>query len=76
MNEDEKLLTLQQTIDYLQIGKTTIYRWMDEKRIRALKVGNGIRFYEKDVKALVTVRNEQYCMEPDGIKRDSKAKFD
>jgi excisionase family DNA binding protein len=74
MNEDEKLLTMNEAIEYLKVSRATLYRWIADKHVQAFKVGNGVRFYEKDVRALVTVRNEQDSMRRGGIQRDKGRK--
>lgn len=43
----EKLLTLEQVADYLNVDKFTVYRLLAEKELPAFKVGNQWRFKRK-----------------------------
>ena len=40
----DQLLTVEQVIDYLQISKRTLFRMLQQGKLRALKVGNSYRF--------------------------------
>jgi len=43
----EKLLTLEQVAEYLNVDKFTVYRLLAEKELPAFKVGNQWRFKRK-----------------------------
>ena len=43
----EKLLTLEQVADYLNVDKFTVYRLLSDKELPAFKVGNQWRFKRK-----------------------------
>ena len=43
-NMPEKLLTLEQVAEYLNVDKFTVYRLLAEKDLPAFKVGNQWRF--------------------------------
>ncbi|MGH7816151.1 MAG: helix-turn-helix domain-containing protein [Candidatus Binatia bacterium] len=43
----EKLLTLEQVADYLNVDKFTVYRLLNNKELPAFKVGNQWRFKRK-----------------------------
>jgi excisionase family DNA binding protein len=43
----EKLLTLEQVADYLNVDKFTVYRLLAAKELPAFKVGNQWRFKRK-----------------------------
>ena len=45
----EKLLTLQQIAQRLQISETTLYKLVRNGKIPAIKVGNQWRFKIKDI---------------------------
>ncbi len=45
----EQLLTTEQIIDYLQISKRTLFRLIQDGKIRALRVGNAYRFKKEEV---------------------------
>lgn len=40
----EQLLTTEQIVDYLQISRKTLFRLIQDGKIRALRVGNAYRF--------------------------------
>jgi len=40
----EKLLTVEQMADYLQVKPSTIYQWTHQRFIPHVKLGNRIRF--------------------------------
>ena len=43
----EKLLTLEQVAEYLNVDKFTVYRLLADKELPAFKVGNQWRFKRK-----------------------------
>ena len=49
-----ELLTLTQAASYLDISKSTLYRLLDQGRIRGFKVGRQWRFREEDLEAYLT----------------------
>lgn len=51
--DDEKLLTLKEALEYLRIGRTTLYRFMDDGKIIGHKVGWLWRFYLGDLRSFV-----------------------
>jgi excisionase family DNA binding protein len=57
MNEkslsDEKLLTLKETLEYLRIGRTTLYRFMDDNKVKGHKVGGTWRFWLGELRSFV-----------------------
>jgi len=57
MPEDEKLLTFKETLAYLRVSKSTLYRLMDNNEIEAHKVGGTWRFYLQDLRRFV--KNDQ-----------------
>ncbi len=46
-NAPEKLLTLEQVAEYLNVDKFTVYRLLAEKDLPAFKVGNQWRFKKR-----------------------------
>jgi len=50
----EKLLTLAQVAEYLNVDKFTIYRFLAQKQLPAFKVGNQWRFKRKMIEAWLT----------------------
>ncbi len=47
----EKLLTLEQVAEYLNVDKLTIYRFLAQKQLPAFKVDNQWRFKRKMIEA-------------------------
>jgi len=60
MNPDDKLLTVKQIADYLQINPMTVYKWTSQGRIPCIKLsGNLVRFdMEKVKKWLATMEQK------------------
>jgi excisionase family DNA binding protein len=48
------LLRIQETAKLLKVSKWTIYRWIEEGRLRATKIGRGsLRVFQASVSGLV-----------------------
>ena len=45
----EKLLTIDQVCEILQMKKSTLYAWCHMKKLPHIKVGGSTRFREKDI---------------------------
>lgn len=54
---DDKLLTFKETLAYLRISKSTLYRFMQSGKLQGYKVGDTWRFYHKDVQGVIKARN-------------------
>ncbi len=51
---DQPLLRVKEAAQLLQVSKWTIYRWIDEGRLEATKIGGGsLRIFRRSVMALV-----------------------
>ena len=48
-----KLMTPEQVADWLQVHRGTVYRWIDEGKLPALKVGRVYRIPRDEVLAMV-----------------------
>ncbi len=53
----EKLLTVKQVAEHLNIDITTVYKWVDQNRLSFIDLGKEggnrcLRFREKDIKEL------------------------
>ena len=46
---DEKLMTIQDVAEYLQIKERTIYSWVQNGKIPGFKIGNTWRFEREDI---------------------------
>jgi excisionase family DNA binding protein len=53
-HSSERLLTLEQVAEYLNVNKFTVYRLLAQKELPAFKVGNQWRFKRKIVEAWLT----------------------
>ena len=47
--EEERLLTVQDVANYLQLKNTTIYHWIKDGKIPAIKIGGVWRFRPDDI---------------------------
>ena len=45
----EQLLTAEQASAYLQISRRTLFRLVQEGKVRALRVGNAYRFKKEEI---------------------------
>jgi len=46
---DEKLLSVDDICDYLGIGRETVYKWIEVKRLPAYRLGRLWKFKKKEV---------------------------
>ena len=44
MEDNDKIMTLEEVADYLRLKPQTIYTWAQEKKIPAAKIGREWRF--------------------------------
>jgi excisionase family DNA binding protein len=44
MNDNDKIMTLEEVAEYLRVKPQTIYTWAQEKKIPAAKLGKEWRF--------------------------------
>ena len=49
----DEILTVQEVADYLKLSRTTIWRWCNEGKLRAFKVGRGWRIHRLEVEKMV-----------------------
>lgn len=49
----DDILTVQEVADYLRVSRTSIWRWCQEGRIRAFKLGRTWRIQRSEVQRLV-----------------------
>lgn len=61
----EKLVTVQVVADYLKMSPQTIYRFAQQGRIPALKVGNRWRFRLADIEAWLQQQEDRLAPNPD-----------
>ena len=66
---DKALLRVREAAGFLSVSRWTIYRWVEEGRLRGTKVGKGsLRIFHKSIAGLV----EQGQIENHGIPLNGK----
>ena len=55
----EKLLTIQQLSDLLQIKPSTVYKWVHYHYIPSVKLGASVRFKEKKIEEWLQKRERK-----------------
>lgn len=50
---DEPMMTPEDVADWLQVHRHTVYRWIDEGRLPALRIGRVYRIPRAEVEAMV-----------------------
>jgi len=53
------MLTTKELLQVLRIGRTTLYRYMDQGKIRAYKYGRDLKFKESDIKAFIEAHEKK-----------------
>lgn len=51
----QKLLTIDEVAQMLNIKKTTLYDWVHKGKIRYVKVGRLVRFLEEDIAKIIVI---------------------
>lgn len=54
----DEILTVKEVSEYLKVSRTTIWRWCNEGRLEAFKVGRGWRIHRSSVGSLTGQRLE------------------
>ncbi len=54
-----EILTVEQAADYLQVHKITVYRYIREGLLPAVKLGKMYRLFSRDVEAFLTAMRHQ-----------------
>jgi excisionase family DNA binding protein len=49
----DEILTVQEVADYLKVSRTTVWRWCNEGKLSAFKVGRGWRIHRLEVEKVV-----------------------
>lgn len=64
----DKLLTLKEVAERLRVGRSTLYRWVREGRLKPHRLPGGrMRFYEEDVERLLQIEHpDQEVQEASG----------
>ncbi len=58
--QSERLLTIEQVANYLQLPKSTVYTYAQRGSIPAFKVGRNWRFKREDIEAWLEERKRGY----------------
>lgn len=48
-----QLLTIRQVADHLQVCERTVRRWIQEGKLRAMRIGRGWRIHPRDLDRLL-----------------------
>lgn len=56
---DENLLTLEEVAERLRCSKAAVYRWVQQKDLRAIRVGSRLRFRSVDIEAFLARCDDQ-----------------
>ncbi len=49
----EEILTVKEVAEYLKVSRTTVWRWCNQKKLPAFKVGRGWRVRQCEVEKLI-----------------------
>jgi excisionase family DNA binding protein len=49
----DEILTVREVADYLKLSRTTVWRWCNERKLQAFKVGRGWRIHRTEVEKIV-----------------------
>jgi excisionase family DNA binding protein len=49
----DDILTVREVAEYLKLSRTTIWRWCNEGRLSAFKVGRGWRIHRLEVEKII-----------------------
>jgi excisionase family DNA binding protein len=55
----DEILTVQEVADYLKISRTTVWRWCNDGKLPAFKIGRGWRLHRSSVDELIDQQLEQ-----------------
>lgn len=47
------LLDISETARYLRISKSTLYRWVHQKKIKYIKIGSRVIFMQSDIEEFI-----------------------
>lgn len=49
----DEILTVREVAEYLKLSRTTIWRWCNEDKLQAFKVGRSWRIHRSEVEKIV-----------------------
>ncbi len=50
----DEILTVQEVADYLKVSRTTVWRWCNEGKLPAIKIGGGWRIQRSEMEKVLT----------------------
>lgn len=56
---DQEILTAEQAAEYLQVHRMTLYRYIREGLLPAVRLGKMYRLFRRDVEAFLDARRHQ-----------------
>ncbi len=56
---DQEILTVEQAAEYLQVHRITLYKYIREGLLPAVRLGKMYRLYRRDVEAFLDARRHQ-----------------
>lgn len=65
---EREIVTVEQAADYLQVHKITVYRYIREGLLPAVKLGKMYRLFSRDVEAFLAAMRHQPGGEASGGK--------
>jgi len=54
-----KMMITKEVLETLRIGRTTLYRYIEQGKLRAYKYGRDLRFKESDIKAFIEAHEKK-----------------
>lgn len=49
----DEFLTFREVMSYLKVSRQTIYDWLNAGKIKAYKIGKGVRFKKSDIEDFI-----------------------
>lgn len=49
----EQLMTVEEVMDLLRVGRSTLYSWVNQRRIPAVKIGACVRFRRAAIEKMI-----------------------
>ncbi len=59
----DEILTVQEVAQYLKLSRPTVWRWCQEGKLSAFKVGRGWRIHRSEMEKIVNQGNEEELKE-------------
>lgn len=54
----KRLLTTQETLEYLGISRSYLYKLLEEKELHAVRMGSHLKFDKEDLDTLISKRKD------------------